>query len=212
METIRGKLSLEIDMNELQTRLAGYENILLDLGTGDGRFVRWMAENHPDRFVIGLDACRENLREHSQVKLPNALFVIANAQALPRELCGIAAQISINFPWGSLLDGLLNNDPALMRGLADVAAANATIAVHLNGGALAEAGRTLEAGADRIYGVLRGAGWRVRTPSLMDARNLRNFPSTWARRLAFGRDPRALALQGRLAVKMQQVENVFAFA
>ena len=72
--------------------------------------------------------------------------------------------------------------------------------------------RTLEAGADRIYGVLRGAGWRVKTPSLMDAHSLRSFPSTWARRLAFGRDPRALALQGRLAVKKQQVENVFAFA
>ena len=59
-------------------------------------------------------ACRENLREHSQAKLPNMLFVIASAQDLPRELNGLISHITINFPWGSLLESLLTGDPMLM--------------------------------------------------------------------------------------------------
>ncbi len=34
-------------------------------------------EVHPNWFIIGVDACRENLREHSQTKLQNLLFIIA---------------------------------------------------------------------------------------------------------------------------------------
>jgi len=196
METIRGKKSLEVDINGLKDRLANYNRIVLDLGTGDGRYVRCLAKDHPDWFVIGVDACRENLREHSQAKLPNMLFVIASAQNLPYELNGLVSHITVNFPWGSLLESLLKGDPALLRGLESVAGAAASVDLRLNGGALAEAGTTLEAGAQGIYANLLEAGWRVRAPARMDAGALRSFPSTWAKRLAFGRDPRAVALSG----------------
>ena len=90
METIRGRRSHDIGLIELSERLSDYENITLDLGTGDGRFVRCLVEKQKDTFFIGVDACRENLRANSRRKLPNALFVIANAQALPLELNGLA--------------------------------------------------------------------------------------------------------------------------
>ena len=118
METIRGKTSLDLDLHELTARLANHNRVHLDLGTGDGRYVRTLADAHPDWFVIGVDACRENLHKHSRAKLQNMLFVIAEAQALPRELHGLVAHIAINFPWGSLLDSLLTGDPALIDGLA----------------------------------------------------------------------------------------------
>lgn len=203
METIRGKTSLEMTLTELQARLAGYPSLLLDLGTGDGRYARWAAEQHPDWFVIGLDACRENLQVNARRALPNLLFVIANAQSLPPELTGLAGQITINFPWGSLLTSLLENNSALLNGLAAVADSGALVDIRLNGGALAEAGWPLEMGAERIHSNLNRAGWKVARPVWMDACALRAFPSSWARRLAFGRDPRALALSGRLALRSQ---------
>ena len=196
METIWGRKSLEVDSQELKERLDGYKRIALDLGTGDGRYVRTLASQHSDWFFIGLDACRENLREHSQAKLRNALFVIASAQDLPAELSGLVSFITINFPWGSLLESLLCSDPNLLRGLASVSRSTRSIRLYLNGGALAEAGRTLEAGADTIYYNLLRSGWHLRRPSMMDAKALRKFPSTWARRLAVGRDPRAITLNG----------------
>lgn len=199
METIQGKTSFEMNLTTLQTRLAGYQHCLLDLGTGDGRFARCMAEQHPTRFVIGLDACRENLQANSRARLPNLLFVIASAQALPPELHGLASHVTLNFPWGSLLTSLLQNDSALMNGLLAVAGSRAQVEVRLNGGALAEAGFRLEAGAEQIRNILAENGFRVKRPVAIGSAELRAFPSTWARRLAVGRDPRALALSGWLA-------------
>jgi 16S rRNA (adenine(1408)-N(1))-methyltransferase len=197
METIRGRKSLELDFTELMDRLANYKHIVLDLGTGDGRYARTLAESRPNWFVMGVDACRENLREHSQAKLQNLLFIIASAQDLPRELNGLVSQITINFPWGSLLDSLLAADPKLMRGLKSVSRPGASLHLRLNGGALAEAGKTLEAGTDRIFYNLLQAGWQFEQPVIMDACALKKFPSTWAKRLAVGRDPRALMMTGQ---------------
>jgi len=194
METIRGRTSHQLDFTGLAERLVGYNHIRLDLGTGDGRFVCRMAEQHKDRFFIGVDACRENLRAYSQRKLPNALFVIASAQALPKELNGLVSHVTINFPWGSLLESLLVGAPTLMNGLSSISYLNMGVEIRLNGGALAEAGTTLETGAEKIYHNMLRSGWKVNAPVAMNGSALRNFPSTWAKRLAFGRDPRAIQL------------------
>jgi len=194
METIRGRMSHSIGLTELSERLADYNQISLDLGTGDGRFVRCMAEKQKDRFFIGVDACRENLRANSLRKLPNALFVIANAHALPFELNGLASHITINFPWGSLLESLLSNDRCLMDGLLVITRPCAAMEIHLNGEALSTAGWTLEAGADQIENNLNASGWNTKSKSCIDEHTLRSLPTTWAKRLAFGRDPRAIRL------------------
>ena len=194
METIRGRMSHNIGLTELSAQLAGYNQIRLDLGTGDGRFVRCMAEKHKDQFFIGVDACRENLRANSLRKLPNAIFIIASAQALPLELNGLISHVSINFPWGSLLESLLNNHACLVNGLLATTRPCAEMDVLLNGEALGTAGRTLESDADQIEYVLTHMGWKMKSHSCLDARTLRSFPTTWAKRLAFGRDPRAIRL------------------
>ena len=196
METIQGKRPIELNQAELQMRLKSYKHIHLDLGTGDGRFIRCMAEQHPCSFFIGVDACRENLRASPSRKLPNALFVIASAQSLPRELNGLISHITINFPWGSLLESLLNGDARLMNSLENISSSISSVDVRLNGGALTEAGTALEAGAEQIYNNMLRSGWQINAPVLMNANALRNFPSTWAKRLAFGRDPRAMAMSG----------------
>ncbi|MBI3170182.1 MAG: class I SAM-dependent methyltransferase [Chloroflexi bacterium] len=197
METIRGKTSLNMDSTELHARLANYNRIALDLGTGDGKFAFCHAENFPSHYIIGIDACRENLHEFSRANLPNLLYVIASAQSLPHELHGLVSHVTINFPWGSLLRSLLENDTRVMCGLESILGSGAQLEVRLNGGALSEAGWNLEEGAERIFENLEMAGWRLETPETMDLHALRTFPSTWAKRLAFGRDPRAIQVSGR---------------
>ena len=44
--------------------------------------------------------------------LPNVLFVVAAAERPPAELTGIAAEVTILMPWGSLLRGALALDDA----------------------------------------------------------------------------------------------------
>lgn len=196
METLRGKQTSFMDSSGLAHRIASYQHIHIDIGTGDGRFVRETAQTCPQHFIIGIDACRENLYETSRRTPDNAVFVIANARELPTELYGLAHSISINFPWGSLLEGLLNGDPMLLTGLAAIARPGAALDVRLNGGALAEAGWSLNAGTEQVWDGLAVNGFDMRPPMMLSQTELKQFPTTWAKRLAFGRDPRATYLRG----------------
>ncbi|HKT38299.1 MAG TPA: class I SAM-dependent methyltransferase [Ktedonobacterales bacterium] len=194
LERIHGKHSLPIEPAALLRQIARYDHVLVDIGAGDGRFVCHIAHAHPGRFVIGIDACRENLRASSRRAPDNALFFIANALALPPDLANIATHLTINFPWGTLLTGLLDGDTGLLSGLARLACPGATLELRLNGDALAEAGWPLEAGGARVRQTLRAAGFAPGPAAILGAAELRAVPTTWAHRLAFGRDPRALYL------------------
>ena len=65
-----------------------------------------------------------------RLALPNALYVVANAQALPCEMHELASHVTINFPWGSLLSGLLTGDPALLDSLIAIARQGALLDVR----------------------------------------------------------------------------------
>jgi 16S rRNA (adenine(1408)-N(1))-methyltransferase len=88
-----------------------------------------------DRLVVGVDAnaagmataSRRAAAKPSRGGLPNALFVVAAAEALPLELDGLADLVTVHFPWGSLLRGLLDADPATMTALARVLRPGATL-------------------------------------------------------------------------------------
>jgi 16S rRNA (adenine(1408)-N(1))-methyltransferase len=196
MESIHGRRALQIDEPTLRERLAGYQEVLLDIGTGDGRFVRHMAATCPSRFAVGVDACRENLRASSRLAPANALYLIADARALPCALDKRATQITINFPWGSLLGGLLAGQAALLGRIAAVARPGALLELRLNAGALAEVGWELAEAGAQIGQALREAGFQMQSGVAAGPRELRACPTTWAKRLACGRDPRALYLQG----------------
>jgi trans-aconitate methyltransferase len=199
VERICGRRCQELTTNELDafvTHIADRPDVLIDLGTGDGRFVLHTARAHPARYIIGIDACRDNLYEASRRAPANALFLIANICSLPEELAGLASAITINFPWGTLLAGLLEDDSSLLASLARLARPGATLEIRLNGGALAEAGYSLETGGDQVRRLARQTGFHVAAPRPLAAGDLRAYPTTWAKRLAFGRDPRALYLAG----------------
>jgi 16S rRNA (adenine(1408)-N(1))-methyltransferase len=198
MESLYGKQRRTIDAAAVAGYLAGYADMLIDIGTGDGHYVLHWARAYPSWFAIGVDACRENLRAASRTAPGNALFVIAEARALPSELHGLATRITINFPWGSLLGGLLEGHAGLLGGLAAAARPGAALEIRLNGGALAEQGWSLETGAEQVRQALAADGFVTGRPAALDARALRACPTTWAKRLAFGRDPIGLYLHATL--------------
>jgi 16S rRNA (adenine(1408)-N(1))-methyltransferase len=211
VECIRGKTSAEIDVDRLAADAASYDDVLIDVGTGDGRYVLHVARTSPTWFAVGVDACRDNLRRASRRAPDNALYVIANALALPKEeLGGMASKITINFPWGSLLTALLDGEPMLLEGLLAISRPGATLEVRLNAGALAEAGYTLKSGAARIRQALHEGGFEIAgDPLRMDARELRRCPTTWAKRLAYGRDPRAVCLRAMLTADAEAREETY---
>lgn len=195
MEWIDGTHCRVLDRAMLLTQAAAYPYVWIDLGTGDGRYVAHLATTLPRWLVIGVDACREPLRKRARTAAPNAIFVIANGLALPDDLNGLAHRISINFPWGSLLRGLVEGEPSLINGLRRITRPDALLEVRVNGGAITELGSTPEACILRVRSVLGAAGWCCGQERHLSTHELRTLPTTWARRLAHGPHPWALTLR-----------------
>jgi 16S rRNA (adenine(1408)-N(1))-methyltransferase len=112
--------------------------VAVDLGTGDGRHVLAQAAAQPDTLAIGVDASAAAMADSSRraargrTALPNALFAVAAAERPPEALHGVAGSLTVNFPWGSLLRGLLGEDDAVLAGVARLMAPGAGGAVLLS--------------------------------------------------------------------------------
>jgi 16S rRNA (adenine(1408)-N(1))-methyltransferase len=113
--------------------------VVIDIGTGDGVFVSQAARQNPDKFYIGLDANTRPLeklsekihRKPAKGGLPNVLFIQAAVEALPPELEGVADEIHIHFPWGSLLRAVATGDEAVLRNLRCICAPGALMEIIL---------------------------------------------------------------------------------
>jgi 16S rRNA (adenine(1408)-N(1))-methyltransferase len=158
------------------------------------------ATAEPDRLVVGVDASAAALAEASRraarragrdgrAGLANALFVVAAAESLPAELDGLADLVTVHFPWGSLLRGLLAADPAVLGGLARVLRPGATLSMLVSatardrGAGVAPVRESSLAGLADAYGRHGLELTRVRPATAPDVAASR---STWGRRLGAG--------------------------
>jgi 16S rRNA (adenine(1408)-N(1))-methyltransferase len=104
--------------------------VIVDIGTGDGRFVYESARKNPEKFFIGIDPNTKPLekismkatRKPAKGGVANALFIRAATEALPHELDNTADEIHIHFPWGSLLRAVATGDEQILRGLHRISA------------------------------------------------------------------------------------------
>lgn len=110
---------------------------MIDIGTGDGRFVYRAARENPRKFYIGIDASRAALekismkatRKTSKGGAPNALFVLAAVEELPEEFDGVADELHIHFPWGSLLKSVAVGNQDVLRSLRRLCASQALLEI-----------------------------------------------------------------------------------
>ena len=70
-------------------------------------------------------------RRASRARLDNAVFVVARAESLPDDLRGVADLVTVSFPWGSLLRGIVGDgaDDDVIASLAAVCRPRAAITV-----------------------------------------------------------------------------------
>ncbi|HLC70225.1 MAG TPA: class I SAM-dependent methyltransferase [Patescibacteria group bacterium] len=186
--------------------------VIIDIGTGDGKFAYELAKEHPDRFVIGIDPNHQALEEVSNkiykkpVKggLPNALFVLANIEDLPEELSGIANQIFINFPWSGLLKGLILVEEKTWLNLKRICQPGAYIDLVFGYDENAEKNKveslnlpTLseEYLQNTLVSKVDTLGFKLVELNRLTEEDLKNYPSTWAKKLAFGKDRKYFHLQ-----------------
>jgi 16S rRNA (adenine(1408)-N(1))-methyltransferase len=171
--------------------------VIVDLGTGDGRAALTLAETNPRTLVIGMDADAASMAETSRRAArpaakggrSNLLFVVAAAESPPPELLGLADEVRILFPWGSLLRGVLGTDERVAEGIARLARpggrVSAIVSVTPRDGLDAPASFD-PAGFAGISDVARRFGLRLTATRRADIEDVRATRSTWGRRLLGG--------------------------
>ncbi len=113
------------------------EGVIIDLGTGDGLFVYQSARQNPNKFYIGIDANPQPLekvsekihRKPAKGGLPNVLFIQSAVEDLPPELDGVANEVHVHFPWGSLLRAVATGDPSVLGNLRRLCASAALLEI-----------------------------------------------------------------------------------
>ena len=157
------------------------------------------ARAEPDAFVIGIDATAAAMAETSRRAarpgqrggVSNALFVVAAAERPPRELLGIADELTINFPWGSLLRGALALDDAAACGIAALLKPGTRLAALVSvtpRDGLGLAPMDEPGAADQLAGRWAHHGLRLDAVCPAAEADVAATRSTWARRLAVGRE------------------------
>lgn len=157
------------------------------------------ARRSPLALHIGIDASRDGLERASTAAArrperggaPNALFVLAPAEDLPCELAGVAAYVSVLFPWGSLLRVVALPDEESLAGIRRLARPGATLEVVFSYDAARESAEVARLGLppvskSHLAAAYAGAGFELTALDSLSPADLRQIPSTWGRRLAHG--------------------------
>jgi 16S rRNA (adenine(1408)-N(1))-methyltransferase len=162
--------------------------------------------------VIAIEPVRENMREASaraakapaRGGAPNALFVVASVEMLPDELRGMADEILITLPWGSLMRGIVLGDASVLRAIASLGREGAAVRIVLNTRIFdepvpIEARDLPELSPEYAFAVLAGAfagaGLRLDEARWLEPDEVAALGTTWAKRLSHRSPPRSLLIE-----------------
>jgi 16S rRNA (adenine(1408)-N(1))-methyltransferase len=176
------------------------EGVVIDIGTGDGVFVYQSARENPRKFYIGIDPSTRPLakisekihRKPAKGGAPNVLFIQAAIADLPTELNGVADEVHIHFPWGSLLKSVVTGDVAMLKNVRQICNDEAVLEVvvaidperdqsELN--RLNLPPLSLESIDNRLSPLYEAAGFRIVERGSFPASAWPRIETSWAKRL-----------------------------
>ena len=174
--------------------------MIIDIGTGDGRFVYQSARQNPNNFYIGIDPNARPLekisekihRKPAKGGAPNVLFIQAAVEDLPSELSGVADEVHVHFPWGSLLRAVATGEVAVLTNLRRICAPGALLEIVI--GLDPERDQTeierlcltslsIEFIDNQLAPNYRVAGFETIERGILSASEWPEFNTSWAKRL-----------------------------
>ncbi len=142
------------------------------------------------------EAARRSAAKPARGGTPNVLWVVSSIEAWPTEAHAVATLVTVRFPWGSLLHGVLGRDAVVLRSLAGMLAhggrLEATISLTDRDGI--EPPLTAE-----LHDAYASAGLDLTAHRSATARELDAAATTWARKLGVGR--------GRAATRVEAIRR-----
>jgi 16S rRNA (adenine(1408)-N(1))-methyltransferase len=136
------------------------------------------------------EASRRAARPSARGGASNALFVVAAAERPPLELLGVADELTIHFPWGSLLRGALAVEEAAADGIAALIKPRGWLTILVSITDRDGLGLTPLDGpgaADALAGRWAAHGLKLEVISPATDADVAATRSSWSRRLGVGR-------------------------
>ena len=204
MRILKGTTVVEASQHIIATLSSDSSRKVLDLGAGDGRYVYECARNDPESLYVAIDPDAETLadyafrasRKPARGGVENALFVVAAVESLPPELHRVADSVRVNFPWGSLMRGLLEPDPSIVQAILGIAKPGAQVEILMSYDPSHDTGAfngpplpRLDAAyiESKLLPAYEAAGGWTVTFRRMTQDEALAIPSTWGRRLLHAR-------------------------
>lgn len=200
------------------------EGVVIDLGTGDGRFVYQWARKNPKKFYIGIDANPRPLekisekihRKPAKGGMGNVLFLQASLDDLPSELDGLADEVHVHFPWGSLLRVVAAGDEAGLVSLRKICSTEALLEIIIGIDSERDRSEIERLGLeqitidyiDRVLATrYRTAGFNILERGILDRSEWPKVETSWAKRLqtGLGREVVYLIAQASVSIPRQSV-------
>ncbi|HEX8492628.1 MAG TPA: class I SAM-dependent methyltransferase [Pyrinomonadaceae bacterium] len=172
----------------------------MDIGTGDGLFVYQCAQKNSRKFYIGIDASPRPLekisekihRKPAKGGLPNVLFIQSAVEDLPEELSGVADEVHVHFPWGSLLKAVATGERVVLDNLRRICSSEALLEVVIGLDPERDRSETERLGLQplsvaHVDSVLvsnyRDAGFEILERGLVAPSEWPKLQTSWAKRL-----------------------------
>lgn len=124
--------------------------------------------------------------------MANVLYLQAAVEDLPKEMNGIASEVTVQFPWGSLLRGVAGADEGVLSNLRRVCLPGAQLSVILALDPERDQFEWERLGLGKIsfdylervlVAKYQAAGFRILRAKELSATDLSQLHSSWARRL-----------------------------
>ena len=206
----RGGL-VDREPGELAARIAAHEEVIVDVGTGDGSYPYRRARERPEILCIGVDPAADSLRKRaahigrkpSRGGVDNLVLIVADLEHLPAVLRGSASELSVFYPWGSLMRAVADPSPAGLAALRGLLRPGGRFTVLLNMQVFDDDAYRRRAALptlspDDVEARLRpawgGAGLSIVALELLGPREV-PIRTTWGQRLTKGSGRRTLLLR-----------------
>ena len=177
-----------------------FDKTVLDIGTGDGRFVYKNAQKDKNVFYVGMDPAERQLKTYSskanRKKLSNCLFVIGSIENIPSELFSSFDEIYINLPWGTLLEKIVKIDTNSVDNMARLLKKNGKVTIILGYTPELEPSETKRLLLPKIDNKYIEENivpsfekdFNIKVFRKIDKNDLDRIETTWAKKLKFGRN------------------------
>ncbi len=201
MVVVIGNKKVKISAGDFRNLAKNFDRVVLDIGTGDGRFVYKNALKNPTTLFIGMDPAEKQLEIYSKKairkKLKNALFVVGSIENTPTELFDSVNKIFITLPWGTLLENIVKTNEKLLKNLWGMLKNSDDLEIIFGYVPELEPSETERLNlpnidADFIKGEFipsfEKLGFQLKIFTKVEKKELGKTETTWAKKLKFGKE------------------------